>query len=1537
MANRFIGGILSSKQPQSGGFVSRASTGTYFNNLGQLVTAPANQPRLNYSFNGYPASNRYSALFTSASTNYLSAVTAASAVGTGNFTMEFWWKANSTTQTNYATVIDQGFTGSPSNGAFAFKVQSASSVLNFSYYNGGISDNATSVNVNDLAWHHIAASRNGTNLGIYVDGVNALTITLPASFNMGASGGTTYIGYNPRDVSYINGYVKDLRLITGQALYSGTFIPPTAPLTTTTVGSTGAGAAATLTGTVILLTCQTASLNDVSSNNYSITNTNTVTSSTLLPNNLGIDTSGTGWMQPTVLIEPSSINQCLYSQPGNASGWIASQSSWTLNSAVAPDGTTTASLLTEDGTTNSFHVGFTSGGSTVTPSAGIYTCSIFAKAGTRNNAFVQWCGDSAATRIAVNFNLTTGVAQGFITQGTPTQYGWYSTPVGNGWWRLSVYAYQSTNTLYLVVGTVINDAATQVAASAAYYTGGTGGTVYFWGAQQELGRTATSYIPTTGTAVVRAQDDVGPLGSGVYTLSNLQTQTAIDDQYIVNTYTLPYYGGYFNGSTSYLSIAQTTSTDLAANNFTLEMWIYFGNTVSNSSVNNNICGKWNSSSQWILQFRAAGVDSITNQHWRFYTNNGSGPSTDFQETSTTSVQINTWYHIALVRNGSSFIFYRNGGQVGSTLTSAASIPTSSDTLTIGSAQNNSSSLIGYISNFRLVIGTAVYTSAFTVPTGPLTAITNTILLTLQSSTIFDASSNNFTITNNNVTPSTINVFGSTQYWTAPQDVTSIETLVVAGGGGGTISGGGAGGVIYNASYPVTPGQTYPITIGQGGTGCWSSGTVSQQGGNTSFSNLIAIGGGATTRDQSSGNSSGGFGGSGGGGSLNSTSSGTTYAGSPGVAGQGYPGGSAVYWGTDLIGGGGGGSGGPGGPLGTSIADNVGAIPNGGPGSYYNISGSLIAYAGGGGGGTRGIFTTAGTGGVGGGGTGYFIGTTPGANATGYGSGGGGGLGGGSGSSGIVITKYKRTNRQLSVTSNAAVVTQKFTTTISAGWTAPAGVTQVEVLVVAGGGGGGYGTSGRTGGGGAGGVVYNSAYSVTPGSSYTVTIGSGGTGSTTNAQLASVSNGSNSVFGTLTALGGGGGANGSIDTLANVVGASGGSGGGGGGTASISNTYAGGSASQPGSGSGGYGNAGGNGIHLYGTWAGGGAGGGAGSVGYSANNISGTFSAPAGGTGLPFTITGNAEFYAGGGGGSFYSGTSYGPGGAGGGGVGNSTGAGFPGATNTGGGGGAGGNGAGGSGGSGVVIIRYRVPTVATFQDSGSWTCPAGVTSVQALVVAGGGGGGYADGGGGGAGGLIYSSSVQVTPGVIYPVVVGQGGYGVGTSNTAAGNGQNSSFANLIAIGGGAGGTGSGSPYPGFNGGSGGGASNNSATPGTGVYGQGNPGGSGTTGSPYYPSSGGGGAGAAGGNASGSVAGNGGAGLSYSISGSSVTYAGGGGGAINTAGGTAGTGGSGGGGNGGSPGSAANGTQNTGGGGGGGGNATGGSGGSGIVIIRYYGG
>ena len=63
--------------------------------------------------------------------------------------------------------------------------------------------------------------------------------------------------------------------------------------------------------------------------------------------------------------------------------------------------------------------------------------------------------------------------------------------------------------------------------------------------------------------------------------------------------------------------------------------------------------------------------------------------------------------------------------------------------------------------------------------------------------------------------------------------------------------------------------------------------------------------------------------------------------------------------------------------------------------------------------------------------------------------------------------------------------EMFTSTTN--WTAPTGVTEIEYLVV----GGGAGGACLGGGGGAGGFRTGSGFAVTPGTTYTVTVGGGG--------------------------------------------------------------------------------------------------------------------------------------------------------------------------------------------------------------------------------------------------------------------------------------------------------------------------------------------------------------------------------------------------------------------------------------------------------------
>ena len=230
------------------------------------------------------------------------------------------------------------------------------------------------------------------------------------------------------------------------------------------------------------------------------------------------------------------------------------------------------------------------------------------------------------------------------------------------------------------------------------------------------------------------------------------------------------------------------------------------------------------------------------------------------------------------------------------------------------------------------------------------------------------------------------------------------------------------------------------------------------------------------------------------------------------------------------------------------------------------------------------------------------------------------------------------------------------------------------LVVAGGGGGAAGNSSvGGGGGGAGGLIASSA-TLNVGTTYTVTVGSGGTGGPTGVNPSTRGgSGGNSVLSgtgltTQTAVGGGGG--GAYNTL--TSGASGGSGGGGAYSLSAGGTGTVGQGNDGGTGGSGNGAAGGGGSSAVGSNASGNAGGN-------------------GGAGTSSSISGSAVTYAGGGGGGGSS--TAGTGGSGGGGAGSISGAGTAGTAGLGGGGGgSGGTTTGSAGGSGVVIVSYSGST-----------------------------------------------------------------------------------------------------------------------------------------------------------------------------------------------------------------------------------------------------
>ena len=269
----------------------------------------------------------------------------------------------------------------------------------------------------------------------------------------------------------------------------------------------------------------------------------------------------------------------------------------------------------------------------------------------------------------------------------------------------------------------------------------------------------------------------------------------------------------------------------------------------------------------------------------------------------------------------------------------------------------------------------------------------------------------------------VDTFTSSGTFSVPSGVTTIDVLVVAGGGsGGTHhgGGGGAGGLIYRPGFPVTPGGTVTVTVGDGGPAPNNfpspspGGERGEPGQDSVFGTLTAKGGGsggyAASRAGGQGGSGGGNGGPGGATGPDGQATQPTQPGDSGTYGFGNAGGAQNNCST----GGGGGAGGAG-----QAGHPTNGAGDGGIGRAYTIADGTtsVYYAGGGGGSFYPSTAPGGAGGQGGGGEGGITDVdnfTPGDRRGVANRGGGGGAAdrgpgsggrGGDGGKGIVIVSY----------------------------------------------------------------------------------------------------------------------------------------------------------------------------------------------------------------------------------------------------------------------------------------------------------------------------------------------------------------------------------------------------------------------------------------------------------------------------------------------------------------------------------------------------
>jgi hypothetical protein len=224
-------------------------------------------------------------------------------------------------------------------------------------------------------------------------------------------------------------------------------------------------------------------------------------------------------------------------------------------------------------------------------------------------------------------------------------------------------------------------------------------------------------VTGTATALLTCQSNrFRDNSSNNFTITTSGSPSA---QYIIQPFTAPtpsFGAALFNGSTDYLTVPGNSVFDFGSGNFTIEAWLYFTNAGANA-----------------LQTIYSNYTSFTPAGSIFFGKHSTYSGrvvVYFSSYSTGSALLiepalppnNAWTHYALVRNGNTFTLYQNGvaTTTSTAFTGVATAATPPQYVGCAGDAINTYNFPGYMSNFRIVKGIAVYTGAFTPPTGPVT-------------------------------------------------------------------------------------------------------------------------------------------------------------------------------------------------------------------------------------------------------------------------------------------------------------------------------------------------------------------------------------------------------------------------------------------------------------------------------------------------------------------------------------------------------------------------------------------------------------------------------------------------------------------------------------------------------------------------------------------------------------------------------------------------------------------------------------------------
>ena len=460
------------------------------------------------------------------------------------------------------------------------------------------------------------------------------------------------IGYDSGVGSGMNGFISNVRTVNGTGLYTANFTPPTAPLTA-------------VSGTSLLIngtnqnTFDNATFYDQSANSFAITKFGSPVYSGLSPFSNAY---------------PGSVycNGSSYLTVASNAAFALGTENYTVEGFAYFDGSSSDQNIIDmrgiDGTGNQIRIA--KNATNLNLGYGALDIQISTTWPGLNNWF-----HFAAVR--------SGTSVAFFVNGTRVGTATDSTNLAQSAIQIGTYS----ATMALLTGYVSNIRIVK-------------GTAVYDPASTTIS-VPTAPLPNTANTSLLLGCDTGAF----YDLSNVGNPISQAGSPVVTTQVSPFSSVtesyYFNGS-SYITANANTGFTFGTNNFTVETW-FNASSYAVSGVIFSTTTAFNVSNNFYLQLDGLGSTFIVSS-------NGTTLITAINTFS-----LNTWYHIAVSRVGSSMTFFINGVSQGSVSNSQNF---TSNTPVVGSINGTSFPVNGHINNLRITKGVARYTATFTPPTAP---------------------------------------------------------------------------------------------------------------------------------------------------------------------------------------------------------------------------------------------------------------------------------------------------------------------------------------------------------------------------------------------------------------------------------------------------------------------------------------------------------------------------------------------------------------------------------------------------------------------------------------------------------------------------------------------------------------------------------------------------------------------------------------------------------------------------------------------------